>query len=50
MDESYFQGRRQYNRGRLLDVNMRADEERQLKEEMKKKEGIFYESGRVVGP
>lgn len=50
IDESYFRGKRKYNKGRLLIGDQRAEEEKRLKEEMKKKEGIDYELGKVVGP
>lgn len=50
IDESYFRGRRKYNKGRFLIGDNKNDYEVKLKEEMKKKEGIEYALGKVVGP
>lgn len=52
IDESYFQGRRKYNTGRLRDGDKVEEAEKKAKEAMRKKEklGNNYELGRVVGP
>lgn len=50
IDESYFQGRRKYNRGRLRDGDKAKDDEAEKKEEMKRDKNSDYEHGKVVGP
>lgn len=52
IDESYFQGRRKYGKGRLRDGDKQKKEESKKKAEMKKKEKLAedYIFGRVVGP
>lgn len=48
IDESYFQGRRKYNRGRKLDGDEVKEDEKRKREEMKKLQN--YDLGKVVGP